>query len=158
MANKFLMNILLTLVWVALYGDFTPANFLLGFFIGFGVMWLISRGSPDQRYFTRVPRIISFVVFFLYELVKANLQVAWEVITPKHYMTPGIIKVPLDAKTDMEITLLANVITLTPGTLSLGVSEDRKYLFVHSMYIKSREEFVSGIKGGFEKRLLAITR
>jgi multicomponent Na+:H+ antiporter subunit E len=152
------MNILLTLAWVALYGDFTPANFILGFTLSFGVMWVISRGSQDQRYFTRVPRIISFLVFFIYELIKANLQVAWEVITPTHHMTPGIIKVPLDAESDLEITLLANVITLTPGTLSLSVSADRKHLFVHSMYIKSREEFIAGIKGGFEKRLLAITR
>ncbi len=79
-------------------------------------------------------------------------------ITPKFFMKPGIIRIPLEAKTDLEITLLANLITLTPGTLSLDVSDDKKVLYVHAMYIKSKEEFISNIKEGFEKRLLEILR
>jgi multicomponent Na+:H+ antiporter subunit E len=101
---------------------------------------------------------VSLFFYFLYELVKANLEVAYDVATPKFYMKPGIIGVPLDAKTDLEITLLANMITLTPGTLSLDVSEDRKILYVHAMYITDRESFIRSIKDGFEKRLLEITR
>jgi multicomponent Na+:H+ antiporter subunit E len=73
-------------------------------------------------------------------------------------MTPGIVSVPLDVTTDLEITILANVISLTPGTLSLDVSDDRKVLYVHSMYIKDREDFIRSIKNGFEKKLLNITR
>ena len=158
MANRFLMNLLLTLVWVALYGDFTLLNFIFGFVLSYGIMWLISRGQQDQSYFTRLPKTVWFFFYFLYELVKANLQVAYDVSTPRHYMKPGIVKVPLDAKTDLEITLLANLITLTPGTLSLGVSEDRKALYVHAMYIQSKEDFVDSIKNGFEKKLLEIMR
>jgi multicomponent Na+:H+ antiporter subunit E len=105
-----------------------------------------------------VPRTISFVFFFLYELIKANVQVAYDVITPKFYMTPGIVRVPLDATSDLEITLLANLISLTPGTLSLDVSEDRKVLYVHSMYIADKELFIQNIKNGFEKRLLELLR
>jgi len=93
----------------------------------------------------------------LYELVKANLQVAYEVITPNLNMTPGIVAVPLDISSDFQITMLANLITLTPGTLSLDVSEDKKVLYVHSMYIKDREEFIKGIKTGFEKRIIEIS-
>ena len=73
--------------------------------------------------------------------------------TPKLHMTPGIVGVPLDIKSDAEITMLANLITLTPGTLSLDVSEDKKVLYVHSMYITNREDFINGIKNGFEKRI-----
>jgi len=73
-------------------------------------------------------------------------------------MEPGIIEYPLDAKSDLEITLLANVITLTPGTLSLDVSGDRKVLYVHGMYVHDKEEFIRGIKDGFEKRILKIIR
>jgi multicomponent Na+:H+ antiporter subunit E len=73
-------------------------------------------------------------------------------------MKPGIVKVPLDAKSDLEITLLANLITLTPGTLSLGVSKDRSALYVHAMYIQSKQEFIDSIKNGFEKKLLEIMR
>ena len=91
-------------------------------------------------------------------MVKANIQVAIEVVTPTHHMKPGIVSVPLDAKTDVEITFLANLITLTPGTLSLDVSTDRKVLYVHSMYVHNKQEFIDDIKNGFEKRLLAILR
>jgi multicomponent Na+:H+ antiporter subunit E len=64
----------------------------------------------------------------------------------------------LEAKTSLEITLLANLISLTPGTLSLDVSDDRKVLYVHAMYIDDKASFVNSIKNGFEKRLLAIMR
>ncbi len=98
------------------------------------------------------------MLFFFYELIKANLQVAFDVITPPFYMKPGIIRYPLDAKSDIEITLLANLISLTPGTLSLDVSDDKSALYIHAMYLKDEEEFIHSIKNGFERRLLQITR
>lgn len=153
------MNILLTIVWVALNGEFTAGNFLFGFILSFVIMWVVSRSAGSGRsYFTKIPKLISFFFFFLYELIKANIQVAYEVVTPKLQMTPGIVKFPLSAKTDMEITLLANLISLTPGTLSLDVMEDRKYLYVHSMYIENKETFIADIKNGFERKLLEVMR
>ena len=158
MRTQFLLNNLLTFVWVALTGTFTFLNFAFGFVLSFAVLWLINRSRSDEKYFQIVPRTIGFVFFFLYELIKANIQVAYDVITPTFYMAPGIVRVPLDAKTDFEITLLANVISLTPGTLSLDVSEDRKVLYVHSMYIDDKDKFIEGIKNGFERRLLKLLR
>lgn len=158
MKNRFLSNILLTFIWVALTGNFTFSNFIFGFILSFLILRIITQGRSTAKYFRIAPKVVGFVFFFLYELFKANMQVAYEVITPKFNMTPGIIKFPLDAKTDLEITFLANLITLTPGTLSLDVSDDKKVLYVHSMYIKDRESFIAGIKNGFEKRLLEILR
>lgn len=143
---------------MALTGKFMFINFVFGFVLGFFILRIMASRSEDKRYFNRLPRIIAFIFFFLYELLKANIQVAHDVITPKFYMKPGIVRIPLDAKTDFEITLLANLITLTPGTLSLDVSDDRMILFVHAMYIKNKQQFVSSIKTGFEKRLLEILR
>jgi len=159
MRTRFLLNNLLTFVWVALTGTFTFLNFAFGFVLSFVALWLINRNNgEEEKYFKLVPRTISFVFFFLYELIKANVQVAYDVITPKFYMTPGIVRVPLDAKSDLEITLLANLISLTPGTLSLDVSEDRKVLYVHSMYIADKDLFIQNIKNGFERRLLELLR
>jgi multicomponent Na+:H+ antiporter subunit E len=73
-------------------------------------------------------------------------------------MRPGIVAVPLDAQTDLEITLMANLITLTPGTLSLDVSEDRHTLYVHAMFVDSPESVRDSIKNGFERRLLELIR
>ncbi|CAN5177112.1 Na+/H+ antiporter subunit E [soil metagenome] len=158
MKNRFLSNILLTFIWVAITGNFTLLNYLFGFIVSFFILKLIASGRESEKYFRLIPKVISFIFFFLYELTKANLEVAYEVLTPKLNMTPGIISVPLDAETDLEITFLANLISLTPGTLSLDVSDDKKVLYVHSMYIKDRETFIAGIKNGFEKRLLEILR
>lgn len=158
MKNRFLSNILLTLIWVALTGDYTFANFLFGFVLSYFMLRMIIMGSGSSKYFEILPKVIAFVFFFLWELIKANLQVAYEVMTPHYNMAPGIVKVPLDAKSNLEITFLANMITLTPGTLSLDVSDDKKVLYVHSMYIKDREKFIHGIKNGFEKRILEILR
>lgn len=158
MRSRFLMNILLSIVWVALTGSFAGANFFFGYLLSFAIIWLLGRDSESRRYVSIVPRIVSLFFFFLYQLLKANIQVAFDVVTPKFYMTPGIVGVPLDAESDLEITLLANFISLTPGTLSLDVSQDRKVLYVHSMYIDDEKEFIADIKNGFEKRLLAILR
>lgn len=158
MKNRFLSNLLLTFIWVALTGNFSVGNYVFGFLLSYFILWIIIPGRTQSKYFRIVPRVIAFIFFFLYELIKANLEVAYEVITPKFGMTAGIVMVPLDAKSDLEITFLANLISLTPGTLSLDVSDDKKVLYVHSMYIKNREEFIAGIKNGFEKRILEILR
>lgn len=159
MTRPLLLNIMLTFVWVALTGNFDWKNYGFGFLLSFCIMWLTGIGNSNSRkYFVIIPRIISFIFFFLYELLKANIEVAYEVMTPKFGMKPAIVKVPLEVETDFEIALLINLISLTPGTLSLDVSTDRKVLYIHSMHITDKESFISSIKNGFEKRLLKLTR
>ncbi len=159
MRGKFLTNILLTIIWVFLTGSFEVVNFVFGFIVTFLILWIISsKDSQTEKYFKLIPKLISFIFFFLWEVIKANIQVAYEVITPQNKMKPGIVALPLDAKTDTEITLLANLITLTPGTLSLDVSEDKKVLYIHAMYVYDKQEFINEIKNGFERKLLGILR
>lgn len=152
------MNIMLMLVWVALTGDFVFLNFFFGFLLGFLAIWMAERNRSGRKYFKLIPAALSFVGFFLLELIKANIHVAYEVMTPTMHMKPGIVKVPLDAKTDLEITTLANLISLTPGTLSLDVTEEGDALFIHAMYINDKEEFIDSIKNGFERKVLELLR
>ena len=158
MVKQFLMNLLLAFTWVALTGVLYYSNFLFGFAIGFFLLWLMNRNERDQRYFNRVPKIIGFVLYFLYEMVKANIQVAYDVITPKFFMKPGIVQYPMEAESDFEINMLSTMIALTPGTLVIDVSEDRKVLYIHAMYMKSKEQFIGQIKERVERRLLEIIR
>lgn len=159
MRGKFLTNIVLTIIWVFLTGSFEVVNFVFGFIVTFLILWIISsKDTQTEKYFKLIPKLISFIFFFLWEVIKANIQVAYEVITPQNKMKPGIVALPLDAKTDTEITLLANLITLTPGTLSLDVSEDKKVLYIHAMYVYDKQEFINEIKNGFERKLLGILR
>lgn len=158
MIKRILMNFLLAMAWVALTGKFVLANFIFGFVLSYLIMWVTSRDDNSRKYYNRIPRVIAFIFYFLYELIKANVQVAYDVVTPTFYMRPGIVAIPLSAKTDLEITLLANLISLTPGTLSLDISDDREVLYVHGMFIRDKQSFIKSIKSGFERRLLEIMR
>jgi multicomponent Na+:H+ antiporter subunit E len=156
--NAVLWNMLLALAWVATTGVFTFNNLGLGFIIGFLVLFFTRRIVGAPKYFLKVRQVIGLILFFLWELVLANIRVAYDVLTPVHFMRPGIIAIPLDARTDAEITILSNLITLTPGTLSLDISADRKVLYMHAMYIDDIESTRRKIKDGFEKRVLEVMR
>jgi multicomponent Na+:H+ antiporter subunit E len=156
--NAFLSNVFLAAVWAFAIGEVTPANLLIGFVLSYAILWLGRDVLHSGKYVAWIPRFVEFLLYFLWELLLANLRVAYDVLTPTFYMRPGIIAVPLDARTDEEIMLLACVISLTPGTLSLDVSEDRQHLFVHAMYIRDPDVEKKRIKQGFERRLLELMR
>jgi len=113
-------------------------------------------GGAGMKLLLKPWKIFRFVVYFLWQLVLSNLKIAQCVILPNRFMRPGIVAVPLDVKTDFEIFFLANAISLTPGTLTLDVSADRKILYVHSMWIDDVEAFRRDIKNGFEKMIAEI--
>lgn len=154
----FIWNILLAFVWVSLTGDFSGGGLLTGFVFGLLVLMFVARLSGDMTSYTRkIPQVIGFTLFYIWEVIKSNLRVAYEVFTPRHNMKPGVIGLPLDATTDAEITLLANLITMTPGTLSLDVSNDRKMLFIHAMYIDDEENLRRDLKD-LECRVMELLR
>ena len=154
----FFFNIFLAFVWALANGQISLQSLTIGFVLGYGVLWFTQPLMGKSRYFQRLPAAVRFAGFFLWQLLLSNIRVAFDVITPRLYMRPGIVAVPLTAKTDQEITLLANLITLTPGTLSLDVSEDRRTLYVHAMFVDSPENVRDSIKNGFERRLLELIR
>jgi multicomponent Na+:H+ antiporter subunit E len=78
--------------------------------------------------------------------------------SPQHISRPGIIGIPLDARSDAEIMLVANLISLTPGTLSLDLSEDRRVLYIHVMFLDDIDRTRQQIKQGLERRVLEVMR
>jgi multicomponent Na+:H+ antiporter subunit E len=150
-------NLFLALIWAAATTEITLVNLLVGYAIGYVVLWFMHPLGPTN-YFRKVWQIISFIGFFLKEMFLANLRVAYDVVTPTHYMRPGIIAIPLDAKTNLEIALVAVAITLTPGTLALGVSDDHKLLYIHAMFIDDPDQLRRELKDGMERRLLEVMR
>ncbi len=107
--------------------------------------------------FRRLVQAVGFLLFFVWALVAANAVVAWEVVTPRYNMRPGIVRVPLRARTNLEVTLLANFISLTPGMLSLEVAEDRSALFVHALHVKSPDHLRRDVHR-LEAQLLRVLR
>lgn len=156
--TTFLLNVLLALLWLILSAELSPGNFILGFVGGYAVLRTVRSVLPSTSYYGKGVEIVCFFGYFSWELVRANARVAYDVLTHRHYMKPAVVAVPLDVTSDEEITLLANLITLTPGTLSLEVSKDRKTLYVHAMYVEDLDEFRAEIKNGLEQRVKELLR
>mgnify|MGYP005850516963 CR=1 FL=1 len=154
--TTFLLNILLAMSWIALTGTFTPTNLIIGFVLGYGVLAMTQRLMAPSGYFTRAPKILGFALFFLWELATASVRMAITVLSPRLNVRPAVVAVPLDVRSNGAITLLANLITLTPGTLYLDVSADRRVMYIHTIYVDDLDEFRRHIKHGFERRVKEI--
>lgn len=140
-------------------GPFSPANFFVGFAIAFVTLRLCIPKDMRGSYYHKVGRTAHFCFYVIVELVIANVKMAYYTLSPLRKLKPGVLAVPLvEDLTDTELTILANLITLTPGTLSLDVSADRSILFIHFMHVTDPDEMRREIKDGFERRLLEVTR
>jgi len=100
--------------------------------------------------------VIEFFFYYLKELIKANLILSYDILTPTNLMKPGIVEIPLDLKTDNEIITLVNLVTMTPGSLSLDISEDKTKLYVHVLYLDDANKFREEVKSGLEKRVKEV--
>lgn len=153
-------NLLLAIAWAALQAEFTLVNLLVGHILGYLILLMLVKGGvlAESRYIGKVPMALGLSAFFLRELVIANLRLAVDVVSVSSSIKPGIIAVPLDATSDSEILLLAALINLTPGSVALDVSPDRKILYVHSMYVETADAARAEIKNGYERRILQLLR
>ena len=148
----------LALAWTAITGELTPSNFAVGVVLAYVLLWSMRHVLGCAAFVHRVWETAALAVYVIWEITLSGIRVAYDVVTPRNHMKPGIIAVPLDAKTDMEIFILASLITLTPGSLSLDVSADRQTLYVHEMYVSDPGEVRRKIKKGLERRLLKVMR
>lgn len=153
----FSLNIILMLAWVIVTADLSEVNLIQGFVIGWVVLGLTHPVLGHTAYFKKPFQITVLLVYFISELFISSLRVAWDVLTPEQKSHPGIISLPLDVTTETQILLLSNFISLTPGTLSLDISPDRKTLYIHVMFLDDREELIRSIKAGIEKRIIEVT-
>jgi multicomponent Na+:H+ antiporter subunit E len=153
-----MFNLGLAIVWQAVSGSFSLGGLLAGFIVGYAVLWIAHPLFGGSPYFRKLWRIIGFFFYFVKEMVIASLRVAYDVVTPLIHARPGIVRVPIEARTDLEITLLANLINLTPGSVTIDVSPERDCLYIHAMFIDDPDEFRAAIKHGIERRLLELMR
>lgn len=149
--NYFMLNIVLALTWAMLSGEINSLNLAAGFLIGYFVLYIGHRAIGPSPYFGRIKITTLFLGFFLKELFVSNIKLARDVLTSRHLMKPRIVAVPLTVQSDAEITALANLISLTPGTLSLDVSSDKSALYIHFIYAENEENVKLEIKNGMER-------
>jgi multicomponent Na+:H+ antiporter subunit E len=157
--DLFIYNILISMLWALLIGEVSVGSLVTGFVLGyFALVLLYPDTGKKSSYFCKTMQSIRFALYFAKELIVSSYRVSMDVVKPLPLMRPGVVSIPLDAETDLEITMLANLISLTPGTLSLDVSKDRKTLYIHAMYVVNPDDLRREIKDGMERRLLELLR
>lgn len=136
------------------------ALFIFLTFFAFSLLGWGLSGFFNRKAFFQVILLFDLIFYFVWEMIKASVIVAFEVITPKHHMEAGLVAVPLDTESDLELTIFSSLVSLTPGTLSLDVSVDKTVLYVHAMYIPNTDAamLVAQLKNGFERRVINIFR
>lgn len=154
----FVFNLLLAIVWVAVTGSASFLNLVFGFVLSALALAIVREPYGGVLYLGRAGRILALLLLFLRELARSAWAVAVTVMSPRMDVKPGIFAFPLTVDRDFEIALLANLITLTPGTLSVDVSDDRKTLYVHALDCSDPDAVKRDIAEGFERRILEAFR
>jgi len=139
-------------------GSMNASTFIIGYLLGLLVIFMMRRFFSSRFYLYRIISIIKLMLIFLRELVLSNWAVLKVVLRPKLDMKPGIFALETKLTSEWEITLLANLITLTPGTLVVDVSPDNKILYIHAMDIEDADEAIEDIRGSFEKAIMEVSR
>ena len=158
MAFQIVLNLIIAVLWMFLYDDFSPERFILGYLVGLACIGLLSRFWPQGFYFKKGGAVIKLLVLFIKELFISSIAVVLQIIRPRLDIRPGIFALETELKSDWEITVLSCLICLTPGTLTLDVSRDGRILYIHAMDIEDSELLSKQIKGTFEKAIMEVTR
>jgi multicomponent Na+:H+ antiporter subunit E len=156
--NKSLLlnNFLLALIWVIATGVATAENFIFGFLIGLGILWITTTKKSDRKYFVILPKLCYFLLFLIWKLILSNISTVKESLYSKTKLEPAIVRVPLTLTDEFLIATLANLVSLTPGTMVMDVSDDNKVMYVHVMHLVDKDKFIREVKEEFENKLIEI--
>jgi multicomponent K+:H+ antiporter subunit E len=151
-----LLTPILTIVWLLLANSLAPGHILLGLLLGWAIPVFTLRFWPEQVCIRKPLTLVRFILIVLYDILVANFAVAWLILRGPRHAEPGFVEVPLELKSDLGTSLLANTISLTPGTVSSWLSPDRSRLVVHGLDVQDPADLVTTIKRRYEAPLLEI--
>ncbi|MEI3606885.1 Na+/H+ antiporter subunit E [Pseudogracilibacillus sp. SE30717A] len=158
MTFQIVVNVIISFMWMFLSESYTFTTFLFGYILGALLLLLLNRFFPSRYYLAPIYKMIVLFLIFIRELILSNIDIVKIVYKRKPDVEPGIFALPIDVKKNWEITLLANLITLTPGTLSVAISDDQSKIFIHAMHIDDIQESINDIKNTFEKAIMEVTK
>ncbi|MGK0444306.1 MAG: multicomponent K+:H+ antiporter subunit E [Bermanella sp.] len=151
-----LHSLLLLVVWLLLNNTVAPGHLVLGSFLAITIPLLTSGMQDPQPSFHKPLTIIRYILMVLGDIVVANFEVALLVLGPSKKLTPAFVAIPLDIEYELPITILASTVSLTPGTVSAEISEDKKWLYVHVLNMTDKDALITLIKQRYERPLMEI--
>ncbi|MCC9023749.1 Na+/H+ antiporter subunit E [Bacillus nakamurai] len=158
MAFQLLLNVLLAVCWMFLTNSLSAAGFIIGFIVGLAALFFFRRFFSRPFYVWKIWSLVKLFLIFMKELYLANVSVLQTIMSPKLNIRPGIFAFKTELTEDWEITLLSLLITLTPGTLVMDISDDRSILYIHAMDIDDAEKAIHDIRVSFEKAIQEVSR
>lgn len=149
-------SLLLFVVWLLLNNTIAPGHLVLAAFFAIFIP-LLTAGMQDPQPRIRKPLVVfRYVCVVLMDIVVANFEVALLVLGSSKKLKPAFIAVPIKIQYEFPITILASTVSLTPGTVSAEISEDKKWLYVHVLHLTDKAELIESIKQRYEKPLMEI--
>ena len=151
-----LLSVSLTLLWLLLVNEFSAGALVLGALLGWLIPFATSRFWPERIHIRHTGVLLRFLGVFAVDIVRGSFHVAWLILKGPAHLRPAFVEVPLDLTTDLAISLLANTISLTPGTVSAFLVADRKTLVVHTLDTGDAAALVAEIKQRYETPLKRV--
>jgi multicomponent Na+:H+ antiporter subunit E len=156
--TQILLNLLIAFVWMLLNESWNIVIFGMGYAIGFFIIFLMRRFFPEQFYGRKIIFIIKLFSLFIIELLKSSVVVTMQVTRPKLNIQPGIFRSETILKTDLEITLLSTLLTLTPGSVVMEIDPEAGVMFIHAMDVTEFQNSITKTKHKFEKAIIEVMR
>jgi multicomponent Na+:H+ antiporter subunit E len=153
-----LINLFIAFLWMFLQDEWSFLSFFSGCLVGLVILFMVRRFFPTSFYLLTFMAIIKLFFVFIGELVTSSILVIRQVLRPKINITPGIVTLETDLEGDMEVTLLALLLTLTPGSVVMEVSPNGKVFYIHAMDIPESSDAVYKAQEKFEKAIKGVTR
>lgn len=151
-----LLTFTLAILWLLLVNQLTAGHLVLGLLLGWLIPFVTAGFWPEHVRIRHTGVLLRYLAVFIYDIVRGSFQVAWLILKGPSRLNPAFIVVPLELKSDLGISLLANTISLTPGTVSSLVSADKRTLIVHTINTDDPDALVAGIKQRYEVPLKQI--
>jgi len=140
------IGVWLAVVWVVLWGEVTFANAVTGIVMGAAIVLALPPARRPRTLVLRPWATTRFLAVFAWKLVEASAVVAWEVVTPRNRIKEGIVAIPIVSESDVVTAIVADAISLTPGSLTIEVDADHGVLYVHVLHLHDVEEVRADVR------------
>lgn len=158
MPIQVLINLAIAFLWMFLQDTWSILAFIGGYLVGILVLFSMRRFFSRSFYLGKFISVFKLMAVFTWELITSSILVIRQVIRPKINITPGIITLKTDLEGEMEVTLLALLLSLTPGSVVMEITSDNKTFYIHAMDIPASSDAVFKAQERFEAAIKEVTR
>lgn len=158
MSIQLWLNLFIAFLWMQLNDHWSTLNFLIGYLVGMGLIFLFRRFFAQPFYLRKLWAAFKLFFIFVKELVLSGIFVIEQTLIPEPTYKVGVVPLKTKLESDIELTLISLMITLTPGSVVLEISPDRSTLYVHAMGVPDATHTVMKARDAFEKAIMEVTR